>query len=57
MVFTALLFSENFAKIAVKCKQTAEETNLHEFCGSYGCGHWLQYEFSRSETVPTAKKW
>ena len=25
MVFIALLFSANFAKIAVKCKQTAEK--------------------------------
>ena len=57
MVFIALLFSANFAKIAVKCKQTAEETNVFDICGSYGCGHWFQYVFWRSETVATAKKW
>ena len=37
--FIALVFSENFTKIAVKCKQTAEKTNLLDICGSYGCGH------------------
>ena len=37
------LFSANFAKIAVKCKQTAEKTNLLDFCDPYGCGHWFQY--------------
>ena len=56
MVFIALLFSANFAKIAVKCKQTAEKTNLLDFCDPYGCGHGFQYEFLRSETVATAKK-
>ena len=57
MVFIALVFSANFAYIAVKCKQIAEKTNLLDICGSYGCVHWLQYEFWRSETVATAKKW
>ena len=57
MVFIALLFSANFAKIAVKCKQTAEKTNVFDICGSYGCGQWFQYEFLRSRTVATAKKW
>ena len=57
MVFIALVFSENFTKTAVKCKQIAEKTNLLDICGSYGCVHWLQYEFWRSETVATAKKW
>ena len=42
MVFIALLFSANFAKIAVKCKQTAEKTNLIDICGSYGCVHRIQ---------------
>ena len=41
----------------MKCKQIAEKTNLFDICGSYGCGHWLQYEFWGSETVATAKKW
>ena len=40
--FIALVFSANFTKFAVKCKQTAEKTNLLDICGSYGCGHWLQ---------------
>ena len=53
----ALVFSENFTKTALKCKQIAEKTNLFDICGSYGCGHWLQYEFWRSEMVATAKKW
>ena len=35
MVFIALLFSANFAKIAVKCKQTAEKRNVFDICGSY----------------------
>ena len=57
MVFLALVFSANFVKIAAKCKQTAEKTNLLHICGSYECGHWFQCEFWRSETVATAKKW
>ena len=43
MVFIALLFSANFAKIAIKCKQTAEKTNLLDFCDPYGCDHGFQY--------------
>ena len=35
----ALVFSENFTKMAVKCKKAAEKTNLLDICGSYGCGH------------------
>ena len=57
MGFLALVFSANFVKIAAKCKQTAEKTNLLHICGSYECGHWFQCEFLRSETVATAKKW
>ena len=37
--YNPLVFSENFTKMAVKCKQTAEKTNLLDICGSYGCGH------------------
>ena len=39
LVFIGLVFSENFTKIAVKCNQTAEKTNLLDICGSYGCRH------------------
>ena len=52
--FYSTCFSKNFA---VKCKQTAKKTKLLDICGSYGCGHWFQYEFWRSEMVATAKKW
>ena len=35
----ALVFSANFTKIAVKCRQTAEKSNILDFWNPYGCVH------------------
>ena len=48
MPFIALVFSANFTKTAVKCKQTAEKSNLSDFCDTSGCSHCLQYQFWKS---------
>ena len=48
------VFSANFTKTAVKCKQTAEKPKLFDICVPYGWDHWFQYEFGKSVTSATA---
>ena len=54
MPFIALVFSANFTKTAVKCKQTAEKHKLFDFCGPYGCGHLFQYQIGKSVIAANA---
>ena len=44
-ISSAFVFSANFTKIAVKCKQTAEKLKLFDFCDPPAYNHCSQYEF------------